>query len=201
MTTTTPERIHMRDRLHMRRSRGATIGTLLVLLGIWGGLVPFVGPYFGYAFTPDVTWHFTWGRLWLEILPAAATFFGGLWVLGSANRVTGTTGAWLAAVGGAWFVIGQEVSQLWNGIPAAGTPTATSSLGTVAQQMGFFDGLGVVVLFLAATALGRMLVLGVRDLRPRAEERSVPEQRASDETLAAEEGEHGTAEHRRRIEH
>src|SRR5260370_1257056 len=33
------------------RSRGAVSGVLLILLGAWGALVPFVGSYFGYAYT------------------------------------------------------------------------------------------------------------------------------------------------------
>ena len=189
MTTTTTDRrehrVDMRDRLQMPRSRGATTGLLLVLLGIWGGLVPFVGPYFGYAFTPDLTWHFTWGRLWVEILPAAATFLGGLMLIGSANRVTGHLGAWLAAAGGAWFVIGQQVSRLWTGgLPAGGLPVSTSSLGYVAEWIGFFTGLGVVITFLAAGALGRMSVISVRDVQRRrlAEERLAEERTATDRT-------------------
>lgn len=192
MTTTTTDRraqhVDMRDRLHMPRSRGATSGTLLVLLGIWGGLVPFVGPYFGYAFSPDITWHFTWGRLWLEILPAAATVVGGLMLLGSANRITGHLGAWLAAAGGAWFVIGQEVSRLWTGgAPAAGLPVSTSTLGWVAEWIGFFTGLGVVITFLAAGALGRMSVVSARDVhRRRLAEERIAEERMAQERIAEE---------------
>lgn len=167
-TTHDDKRIGARDRMHVPRSKGATSGLLLVLLGIWGALVPFIGPYFDYAYTPDATWHFTWGRLWLEILPGAAVFLGGLFLLGTANRVSGSFGAWLAAAGGAWFVVGQPISQLWNnGIPAAGLPASASTLGKTVEQIGFFSGLGVVAVFLAATALGRMSVVGVRDLRDR----------------------------------
>ena len=195
-TTTTTRREHgvdMRDRLHMPRSRGATSGVLLVLLGIWGGLIPFVGPYFGYAFTPDLSWHFTWGRLWLEILPAAATFLGGLMLLGSANRITGHLGAWLAAAGGAWFVIGQQVSRLWNGgAPAAGLPVSASNLGYVAEWIGFFTGLGVVITFLAAGALGRMSVVSARDVH----RRRLAEDRLAEERVAQERAAQGrTAEH------
>ena len=192
MTTATTDRraqhMDMHDRLHMPRSRGATSGILLVLLGIWGGLVPFVGPYFGYAFTPDISWHFTWGRLWLEILPAAATFLGGLMLLGSTNRITGHFGAWLAAAGGAWFVIGEQVSRLWTGgVPAAGLPASTSSLGYVAEWIGFFTGLGVVITFLAASALGRMSVVSVRDVhRRRLAEDRIAEERLAEERAAAE---------------
>jgi hypothetical protein len=154
----------MHDRLHMPRSRGAFSGLLIVLLGIWGGLVPFLGPSFGYSFTPDLSWHWTTGRLLLEVLPAAATVLGGLAMMGSASRISGSAGAWLAAAGGAWFVTGQWFSMLWNnGVMQAGAPTATSDLGQVAEWIGFFLGLGVVIVFLAAMALGRMSVVGVRD--------------------------------------
>ena len=33
------------------RSRGAICGVLLILLGLWGGLAPFVGPYFHFGIT------------------------------------------------------------------------------------------------------------------------------------------------------
>lgn len=156
----------MHDRLHMPRSRGAASGLLIVLLGIWGGLIPFVGPSFSYSFTPDLTWHWTTGRLLLEVLPAAAVVLGGLAMMGSASRISGSVGAWLAAAGGAWFVTGQWFSMLWNnGVMQAGDPTATSDSGQVAEWIGFFLGLGVVIVFLAAMALGRMSVVSVRDAR------------------------------------
>jgi hypothetical protein len=156
----------MSDRLHVPRSRGAASGALLVLLGVWGGLVPFVGPEFGYSFTPDVSWHYTTGRLLLEIIPAAATILGGLALMGSASRISGSVGAWLAIAGGAWFVMGQWFSMLWNnGTMQAGNPTATSNLGVVVEWVGFFLGLGVVIVFLGSFALGRMSVVGVREAR------------------------------------
>jgi hypothetical protein len=167
----------MHDRLHMPRSRGAASGLLIVLLGIWGGLVPFVGPAFGYSFTPDLTWHWTWGRFLLEVLPAIATVLGGLVIMSSASRISGSAGAWLAAAGGAWFVTGQWFSMLWNdGVMQAGAPTATSDLGQVTEWIGFFLGLGVVIVFLASFALGRMSVVGIRDVR-------AIEQRAADQEV------------------
>jgi hypothetical protein len=171
------EHLTMHDRMHMPRSRGAASGLLIVLLGIWGGLIPFVGPSFGYSFTPDATWHWTTGRLLLEVLPAAAAVLGGLSMMGSASRVSGSLGAWLAAAGGAWFVVGQWVSVLWNdGVMQAGQPTATTHAGQVAEWVGFFLGLGVVIVLLAGMALGRMSVVSVRDAR------IVRERRLDDET-------------------
>jgi hypothetical protein len=160
------DHLTLHERLRMPRSRGAASGLLILLLGIWGGLIPFVGPAFGYSFTPDVTWHWTTGRLLLEVLPAAATVLGGLAMMGSASRISGSIGAWLAAAGGAWFVVGQWVSTLWNdGTMQAGQPTAASNTGRVAEWLGFFLALGVVIVFLAAAALGRMSVVSVRDAR------------------------------------
>ncbi|WP_310962927.1 hypothetical protein [Nocardioides terrisoli] len=170
MTTTTTRTTHgltMRERMQIPRSRGATSGFLLIILGIWGGLVPFLGPVFGYSFTPANAWDFTWGRFWLEILPAIATIIGGLWLLGSAHRAVGSLGAWLAAAGGAWFVIGQDISRLWNnGLPAAGVPASATTVGAVAEQIGYFVGLGTVIVFLSAAALGRLSVIGHRDVLP-----------------------------------
>lgn len=64
----TPHHTISISRPRIAASRGMLSGGLLVLLGIWGGLVPFWGPQFDYAYTPDTTWTWTWGRLWLEVL-------------------------------------------------------------------------------------------------------------------------------------
>jgi len=146
------------------RTRGAFSGVMLVLLGAWGGLVAFIGPYFHFAYTPDKAWVYTTGRLWLEILPGAATVLGGLLVLGSARRHTAAFGAFLAALGGAWFVVGNPVSTLWNsGTPQAGVPAGTGLTRLAAENLGFFTGLGVLIVFFAALALGRFAVVGVRE--------------------------------------
>ena len=49
----------MAGMLQMRRSRGAASGILLVLLGAWGAIIPFIGPYFHYAYTPVSYTHLT----------------------------------------------------------------------------------------------------------------------------------------------
>jgi hypothetical protein len=135
---------------------------LLVLLGIWGGLIAFVGPYFHYAYTPDKTFTYTTGRLWLEILPAAGTILGGLILGGTRSRPAAIFGAWLAALSGAWFVLGGSLSTLWHTGGSAGQPVG-DNLHRVVEQIGFFTGLGLVIVFLAAVALGRFTVVGVRE--------------------------------------
>jgi hypothetical protein len=146
------------------RSRGVLSGLLLILLGAWGGLIPFIGPYFHYAYTPDRAWVYTTGRLWLEIVPGVATALGGLLVLASARRPLAMFGAFVAALGGAWFVVGNLVRSLWSSsVPGAGVPVGSSVSKLALEELGFFVGLGVVIVFFAALALGRCAVVGVKD--------------------------------------
>jgi hypothetical protein len=156
----------MTGTLRAPRSRGAFSGVLLVLLGLWGGLVPFVGPYWHFAYTPDSTWTTTDGRWYLSVAPAVATVLGGLIVLGGANRLGAAFGAWLAVLGGAWFAVGGPLSTLWtaDGANAAGSPVGTATRQVV-EQLTFFTGLGVVIVFFGALALGRFTVVGVREAR------------------------------------
>lgn len=152
----------MSGTMRVARSRGAISGFLLILLGAWGALIPFIGPYFNFAYTPDDTWHYTQGRLILEILPGAGALLGGLLVLVSSHRVMAMLGAWLAAVSGAWFIVGAPLSPIW-GSPTIGDPTG-GTLHQAAEYVGFFGGLGAVIVFLAAFALGRFAVVSVRDV-------------------------------------
>lgn len=154
----------MTGTLRVPRSRGAFSGVLLVLLGVWGGLIPFVGPYVHYAYTPDRAWTLTSGRFWLEILPAVAVVIGGLVVLRSRLRPMVMLGAWLAALGGLWFAVGGALAPLWaNALPAQGTAVG-GPVARAVEQIGLFTGLGAVIALVAALALGRLSVVAVRDM-------------------------------------
>ena len=154
----------MAGKTRIPRSRGAMSGLLLILLGIWGALIPFVGPYFHYAYTPDKAWTYTTGRLWLEILPGIAVALGGFIVLASARRPLAILGAFVAVLGGAWFVVGNLLSALWNhGTPEAGIPVGGNLTRLALEELGFFIGLGVIIVFFAALALGRFAVVGVKE--------------------------------------
>jgi peptidoglycan/LPS O-acetylase OafA/YrhL len=150
----------MAGMLRMRRSRGVASGFLLVLLGLWGSLIPFIGPYFHYAYTPDTAWTYTTARLWLEILPGAAVFLAGFLLIVAAGRHIALFGALLGAAAGAWFALGTMLSPLWNRhVLLGGTPVASTVTMRIMEQIGFFTGLGVVVVFIAAAAFGRILSL------------------------------------------
>ena len=151
-------------RMRIPRSRGAVSGLLLVLLGLWGALIPFVGPYFDFAYDPDTPWTWTTARGWLEVLPGAVTVLGGLLLLFSANRATALFGGWLAVVAGAWFVVGRLFATLW-GLGDFGAPTLTSQSGLIAAELAFFTGVGSLIIALGGMALGRLSVRSLRDIR------------------------------------
>jgi hypothetical protein len=178
-TTSTPRRA---GTMRVARSRGALSGLLLVLLGAWGALIPFIGPIFDYAYTPAGSWTWTAGRFWLEVLPGAAALLAGLLLMLTANRAVGVFAGWLGAAAGAWFVVGPVLGRLWSGPEgAAGTPVGSTNR-QVWEQIGFFSGLGAAILLLSALALGRFLVRSVRDVR--ADERH-HERRAAEREAAA----------------
>jgi hypothetical protein len=149
--------------MRIPRTRGAVTGALLIVLGAWGALIPFVGPSFDFVIGNDRAWDFTAGRFWLSLLPGATVVCGGLLLVLSRTRASALLGAWLAMAGGAWFVVGGQLSALWNG----GTSQAGEALGgtarRVAEQLAYFDGLGALIVALGAIAFGRLAVRSVRD--------------------------------------
>jgi len=151
------------------RTRGGVSGILLILLGAWGAIIPFVGPYFGYAYTPDTTWTYTTGRLWLSILPGAAAFLGGIMVLLAATRPAAMAGGFVALLGGVWFVVGAPILAVavgtgtnGPGVPVAGAGSAFSApVMRLLEGLGFFYGLGVMIVIFAAFGVGRFAVAAV----------------------------------------
>lgn len=152
-------------RWRIPRSRGALGGFLLMLCGIWAALIPFIGPYFDFAYTPDVTWHWSWARFWMEVLPGIGAFVGGFLLLTSRNRATALFGGWVAAIAGIWLIVGPTLSMLWHHGPGyAGVPYGGNSR-MAWEQLSFFYGIGALTLFLGTMSLGRLSVHSVRDVR------------------------------------
>jgi hypothetical protein len=160
----------MNTQSRIPRSRGGICGALLILLGLWGGLAPFVGPYFHFGFTPDTTWHYDSGRLYYSIIPGGAALLGGLLVVATRNRAVGIVGGLLAALGGAWFVVGNGVVIIvLNKKIDPGGPIVTALSGPYAlrpyfEMISLFAGLGVLILFVGAIAVGRFSMLAASDL-------------------------------------
>jgi len=150
--------------------RGSVCGVLLIVLGLWGGLAPFVGPYLHFGYTPDKVWHYSSGRLYYSIIPAAAVLIGGLVAVISRNRGLGVCAGLLATLGGIWFSLGQTFVTvvLKKSFPvgspilhAGATPTG---LRATAETLSLFGGLGVLVVLVGAVAMGRFSLLAATDL-------------------------------------
>jgi hypothetical protein len=117
-------------------------------------LIPFVGPYFHFVLGPDQHWKWTTGRLWLNVLPGAVAALGGLILMGGGPRVSGRFGALMALAAGIWFVVGPDVSMLWNhGVSQAGVPHGRHTFKRFLEFLTFHSGLGSLITALAAYSL------------------------------------------------
>ena len=157
--------------LWMPRSRGAVCGLVLIVLGGWGAVIPFVGPHFNFAYTPDQDWAWSTARGWLEVLPGSAAVLGGLLLIFSGNRITAIVGGWLAVLAGVWFVVGTEVAPLL-GIGSAGDPIAATDRKRAALEISYFSGLGALIVFVGGIALARLAVRLASDVEALASVRS-----------------------------
>jgi hypothetical protein len=150
------------------RSRGGICGVLLILLGLWGGLAPFVGPYFHFGFMPDTTWHYDSGRLYFAVVPGAAALLGGLLIVATRNRGVGAFGGLLAALGGAWFIAGGGVvTHVLKKTISPGSPILTASgaqdLRAYLETVALLTGVGILILFAGALAIGRFSMVAAQD--------------------------------------
>ena len=138
------------------RTRGAVSGLVLVLAGLWAALVPFFGPYLNLSIGTDHTWHWTTGRLWLDVLPGGLAALAGLMLIAATSRRGAAVASWLAVCAGAWLVVGQSVSMTWNhGVSAAGTPLFGNA-HKMAEELAYYYGIGALIVFFGAFALGRL---------------------------------------------
>ena len=149
--------------LYMPRTRGAVTGLILILLGAWGALIPFIGPIFNWAYTVDPAWTWTAAKGWLEVLPGVAAAVGGLLLLAAGNRASAMFGGWLAVFGGAWFVVGRTFAATLN-IGDVGQPLASTDLKRALLEVTYFTGLGALIVFLGGAALARVAVRHARDV-------------------------------------
>lgn len=140
----------------MRSLSTRAAGMLILALGIWGGLVPFVGHYFHFSLGPDQAWHWNRDRLFLDVLPGVAAILGGLMLIGSGPRRSARLGALLALVAGIWFAIGPDVSHLWNAAGAEGHTHGTR-LVRVLELVAYHTGLGAIIAALGGYALPRFI--------------------------------------------
>jgi hypothetical protein len=159
----------MADRVPMRRTRGLVSGLLLVLLGVWAGLAPFIGPYGGYGITPATPWHFDAGRLYFSVLPAAVVLVAGLIVATAQLRPLAVGSALVAAIGGIWLGYGITLTRsLFPFRVAAAMLAHGTAIGATPARMLLSAGAlyyapGTLIVFVAALAVGRVSVVAHKD--------------------------------------
>jgi len=139
----------------------APAGVLLALLGIWTGLIPFVGPYLNYQMQTTDTWHMTDDHFWLSLLPAVAIFVGGWLIARGFTRGAAGLGGLLTFCGGLWLIIGPTFAALWNDGAIGGGPAFGRTEVQVAEWLGFFYASGALAILLSGYALGHLASLGL----------------------------------------
>lgn len=150
------------------RGRAGLLGFLVTCLGIWGGIVAFVGPTFDFDVRgTGKAWVWDQGHATLSVAPAVGAMVGGLLMMAAAGWAVERLGALLALIGGAWFVVGPSLQPLWNpdGLIGSGSGTLGASGSPshrALEAIGYFYGTGALIVALAAAALGLLAVAEAR---------------------------------------
>lgn len=133
----------------------------VILVGAWGGIVPFVGPLFGFSGNGGPAWSWTESHALLALVPGAVAVVAGLLLLGAAAPRTGGgkarfslsfLGAVIAACGG-WFAIGPFA---WIVLRPSDAPyfSATAPYTALMHQLGYAVGPGLVLVLFGGAVLG-----------------------------------------------
>ncbi len=133
-------------------------GFLTLLLGAWGGIVPYVGPVFGFSGDGTGSWTWSLSHSLLFLIPGAAACLAGLLMMigGLSRHAVGrgivAVGGILAVVCGAWFIVGPLAWPALEGSPFFVT---TSPLHQLAYWIGYSLGPGALLMAIGAFVLGR----------------------------------------------
>ena len=149
----------------VRRFPARAAGALIMLLGAWGGIVPFVGPLFGYRMDGLGAWAWSTPRAELSLGPGVIALVGGLLLL-VGLRGAQRFGGLLAFIAGAWFAVGPSFFPLWTGavitVPSGTVGGLSPAAMRAVEQVGYFYGTGVLIASLAAFAIGVLTLSAVR---------------------------------------
>jgi hypothetical protein len=133
-------------------------GALACAFGAWGGIVPFVGPIFGFSADGTASWTWNLTHAVLFLVPGAAAFVGGLAII-TAGRTTfgrhvglAAAGA-LVAIAGAWFVVGPLAWPVLHSTSFFGP--ASTALRDFEYWIGYSLGPGAILIALGSFAFAR----------------------------------------------
>jgi hypothetical protein len=133
------------------------LGVVTILISAWGGIVPYVGPTFGYSADGAGSWHWNLAHAVLALVPGAVGILAGLLMMPSGSklrlgRTSLATSGLVAAAAGAWFTIGPfawPVLISTRGYFVAGTP-----FRVLANMVGYSLGPGLILAAYGAFAMG-----------------------------------------------
>lgn len=137
-------------------------GAGAVLVGIWGGIAGYVGPYFGYRPTSATAWDWNTQNGLLHLAPGALAVLAGLLLLsvgparGGGRRAALVLPAVLLAVAGAWFVVGPAAWPVFESGPAFAPVLGAGT--SLLDRAGSSLAPGLALVLLAGMALKASLV-------------------------------------------
>jgi hypothetical protein len=146
-------------RLRLGRVGLGTAGVVAVLASAWGGIVPYVGPLFGFSADGAGSWYWNLGHSMLALVPGAVGVLLGLFVIAESRGVTVGKGRLsLATAGtllilcGAWFAVGPYA---WPVLTNSGTYfTASTHTRFLTYELGYSVGVGLVLVMCGAFVAG-----------------------------------------------
>lgn len=145
-------------RLRLGRVGLGTAGVVAVLASAWGGIVPYVGPLFGFSADGAGSWYWNLAHVLLALVPGAVGVLLGLFVIAESRgvvigrgRLSLAMAGFLLILCGAWFAIGPYVWPVLNG----GTYFAGAShLRFFTYELGYSVGVGLVIVMCGAFVTG-----------------------------------------------
>ncbi|HEY3942151.1 MAG TPA: hypothetical protein VGL60_06675 [Acidimicrobiales bacterium] len=135
------------------------VGLLMVVVGAWGGIVPFLGPAIGFSGDGSGSWNLDASHAAVGLAPGAVAVVIGLLLVAEAPRVivgrgrgSLTMAGLLAVACGAWFVVGPLA---WPVLQASRPYfVGAGALRELAYQVGYALGPGGIVIACGAFAVG-----------------------------------------------
>jgi hypothetical protein len=126
----------------------AVVALVALAVSAWGGIVPFVGPTFGFSADGSGSWHWNLNHAVLSLAP------GALGVATGRARVLLVLAGTLAAAAGAWFVIGPWAMLVLHTSSTYYLAAPGSRIRVLAHQVGYSLGTGLIITACGAFALG-----------------------------------------------
>jgi hypothetical protein len=134
------------------------VGFIALIVSAWGGIVPFVGPTFGFSADGAASWHWDLSHVVLALIPGAVGCIAALTFLAPVNatvtrrRLSLTTAGVIGIASGAWFVVGPlawPVLVNTHSYFVVATP-----LRALEYQIGYALGPGLILVMCSAFAMG-----------------------------------------------